>query len=62
MKKIINEIKKFENIEVDEYYEIVIIRDFDYDKLFKLGRLCETKGLGVDIDTMYQELKLFIFF
>ena len=62
MKEVIDAINQFENVEVDEYYEIVIIRGYDWNKFNEVRRLCEAHDVCSEIDTMYKELKLIIYF
>ena len=62
MKKVIDAINEFENVEVDEYYGIVTIRGYDWNRFNEVRKLCEAHDVCAEIDTMYQELKLIIFF
>lgn len=62
MKEVIDVINQFENVEVDEYYKIVIIRGYDWNKFNEVRRLCEARDVCAEIDTMYKELKLIIYF
>lgn len=60
MKQLLKLIKSCDKVVVDELNGIVVI--YDESKFDEIEKLCLTNDVAFDIDTMYQEKKLIIFF